>query len=254
MAAGFAVAGLLFFTWFFRSGSGESTLLLIGPLLGACVVAAILVSELLIAVPKGALRSARLRHRRIRDYVPRRQALALSGLTASFVLLLTATTVAFLGTAPRISPEELRGTWAPNPPEFIFSCASGVPEAADFWGLGDVPWILAGAATGLCLSLFALRRIVTRPPFDSDPALQETDERQRQSSARAVVQACGVLLTSSFGACAYLMSDAFSFTCQSPYTHTLGNVMQSLSYVSTAALIYFLIVLVRASRSRMGVQ
>ncbi|MFF8513613.1 hypothetical protein ACF064_36820 [Streptomyces sp. NPDC015492] len=209
-----------------------------------------LISELLIAAPEGALRSARLKRRRIRDYVPPRQTLALVFLTAVSMLLIIATTVAFLDDAPRVSAEELRKNWSPYYPEFAFRCASGFVEEADFSGIGNIPWILSVAAVGVALSLFALRKIVTRPPFDSDPELQDADEKQREMSARAVVQACGVLLTSSLAACAYFMSKAFSFTCQSSYTLMLGNVMEALSYVSAAALIYFLITLARASRSQ----
>ncbi|MET8508153.1 hypothetical protein ABZV60_26455 [Streptomyces sp. NPDC004787] len=249
MIAGFAAAGLLFLVHSVQDAHSKPAFLLMGPLLGMCVVAAILTSELLIAAPGGTLRSARLKHRRIRDYVPLKQTLALTALTAGFLLLLTGTTLAFLSATPRVPAEELRGHWAPYPPEFAFRCASGAIEEADFWGIGYIPWILSAAATGLFLSLFALRRIVTRPPFDSGPALQDADEKQREASARAVVQACGVLLTSSFAACAYFMSNAFSFTCQTPRTLMLGNVMEALSYVSAAALIFFLVSLARASRS-----
>ncbi|MFF8513200.1 hypothetical protein ACF064_34595 [Streptomyces sp. NPDC015492] len=250
MLAGFAAAVALFSTQSFNSGSGKVTFFTAAPLLGACVVGAILVSEALIASPQGNLRSAKLRRRRIRDYIPRRQTQALVLLTTASLLLMVGTTIMYLGGAPRIPSGELNETWTPSPPTYAFRCPSGEVEEADFWGIANIPWILAGCAAGLALTLLALRRIVTRPPLDPDPALQEADESQRNSSARAVVQAYGVLLASSFSACAYFMSNAFSFTCQSLRTLILGNIMQALAYVSAAALIYFLIALTRASRSQ----
>ncbi len=91
--AGLAV-GILATKWLLPLNNGEGALYAILTL-GLCAVAGVLLGDVLTAPPRGAVRTAGLTPRRVRDYVPPRMTVLLLGLAAALiVLLITAAAVA----------------------------------------------------------------------------------------------------------------------------------------------------------------
>ncbi|KOG09255.1 hypothetical protein [Streptomyces viridochromogenes] len=189
--AGLAV-GILATRWLLPLNNGEGALYAILTF-GLCAVAGVLLGDVLTAPRRGAVRTAGLTPRRVRDYVPPRMTVLLLGLAAALiVLLITAASVASrddLGRAGRA---------------FTVTCG-GVTHSHTPWpGLYYGLPVLASLALSTAACGWSLRRIATRPG----------DEQSRRDRALAIVAAWGLVVSSAlFGVASTVSGALMSTTC-----------------------------------------
>ncbi|MFJ3667227.1 hypothetical protein ACIPSE_12290 [Streptomyces sp. NPDC090106] len=123
------------------------------PVFGLCAVAGLLVGEVLTAPPQGAVRTAGLAPRRIRDYVPPRMTLLLLAEAAALVILLTVAAVV-------ASPDGMGRTGR----SVSVSCPDGGTATSSPWpGLFYGLPVLAALALSTTACIWSLARIVRRP-------------------------------------------------------------------------------------------
>ncbi|ELS55483.1 hypothetical protein [Streptomyces viridochromogenes] len=184
--------GALASRWLLPLSNGEGTLYAIVAF-GLCAVAGVLLGDVLTAPRRGAVRTAALTPRRVRDYVPPRMTALLLGLATALVVLLTAA-------ATVASPDDLGRAGR----ALTLTCR-GVTESAGPWpGLYYGLPILASLAVATAACGWSLRRIATRPG----------DEQSRRDRALAIVAAWGLVVSSSlFGAASMVSGALMSTTC-----------------------------------------
>ncbi|MEB3958703.1 hypothetical protein OKJ48_00290 [Streptomyces kunmingensis] len=214
---------------------------LAGPVFGACVVAAVLASELLITRPTGAVRTAGLTPRRVRDYLPRRH-----GPLLGLLLVAQAAVAAALMT--------VTSRMAASGSLLSYSCPNGsvmeIPRAALSPALGVLVSVVGGG--GVCL--LALRKIAARPALPTSSPSRTMDNALRAASTEAVTLAWGCLVASSLLASA-LLANAYTDVLATAPCNVSGLLpFQVTSYLliagSAAALIHLLVHLARLSTAR----
>lgn len=204
-----------------------------GPVFSACVLVGVLVGELLVSRPDETVRAAMLTPRRVRDYLPRRYGPLLGVLVLVLAALLTViTTVANRMTS---ADGSLR-----------FTCPNGVTFFAPQWEvLSAVLSALVSVVGGAGLSMFVMRKIVTRPAFAAELARDTVDNALRTVSAEAVTLAWGCQVASSLLASALLVSTYCDMVapapCNTPGLMAPRVVAYLLIAGSAAVLIHFLI-------------
>ncbi|MFG2555391.1 hypothetical protein [Streptomyces sp. NPDC048581] len=178
--------------WLSPLNNGEGTLYAILAF-GLCAVAGVLLGDALTAPRRGAVRTAGLTPRRVRDYVPPRMTLLLLCLAAALVVLLTTA-------AAVASPDDLGRAG-----RALTVACGGVTQSYTPW-----PGLYYGLPTLASLTLstaacgWSLRRISTRPG----------DEQSRRDRALAIVAAWGLVVSSSlFGAASTVSGALMSTTC-----------------------------------------
>ncbi|SCK54498.1 hypothetical protein [Streptomyces sp. WMMB 322] len=224
IVAAAALAGL-------SAGGNDVAAFLAGPALGVCVLAGCLAGELGVAEPKAQVRTAALRQRRVRDYFPRRLAIRLAALTVLLAGMLVFTHLSWKGISG--------ANWV---------CGSSrimVLYFSDRLGFSYAIPVLAALAAGAALSFVALRRIAHRPPLDAGPEALEADERQRHTSARAVISAWGAAVSAALAAGALAPGGVLNGFCpRSPAD--LPSILATLAGAAgIACLVHFLVQLVR---------
>lgn len=196
LAAGFLAARLL------SPLTGVDGILYAIPAFGLCAVAGVLVGDALTGPRRGAVRTAGLTPRRVRDYVPPRMTWLLLGLAAALVLTLAAATAVAsrddLGRAGRA---------------LTLTCR-GMTESASPWpGFYYAAPMLSCLAVSTVACGWALRRIATRP--GDDPA--------RRDRTLAIVAAWGLVVSSSLFGVASTASGALMSTACDGTVGTLAN-------------------------------
>lgn len=213
------------------TGGNDVAAFLAGPALGVCVLAGCLAGELWLPVRETPVRAAALRHRRVRDYFPRRLAIRLGALTVLLAGMLTLTHLSWKGIN--------QGNWVCG------QNRSMVLYFSDWLGFSYAIPVLAALAVGAALSFVALRRIAHRPPLDAGPEALEADERQRHTSARAVIFAWGAAVSAALAAGALAPGGVLNGFCPKSTTD-LPSILATLAGAAgIACLVHFLIQLVR---------
>ncbi|MFJ8537465.1 hypothetical protein [Streptomyces sp. NPDC093591] len=200
--AGLAV-GVPAARWLLPLNNGEGTLYAILAF-GLCAVAGVLLGDALTAPRRGAVRTAGLTPRRVRDYVPPRMTLLLLGLAAALVVLLAAA-------AAVASPDDLGRAGR----ALTVTCR-GVTESHSPWpGLYYGLPILASLALSTAACGWSLRRIATRPG----------DEQSRRDRTLAIVAAWGLVVSSSLLGAASTASGALMSTACDGAAGTAAKVV-----------------------------
>ncbi|TDT97470.1 hypothetical protein EDD99_5608 [Streptomyces sp. 846.5] len=179
------VLGVVLAWWASRSGP-----LGMGPMLapvafGTCAVLGVLSADALTPRQRGAVRTASLMPRRIRNYLPVRLTAVLAGFAATLVALLVATTATGsaddLGRAGR---------------SFTYACGAMIESRSPWPGsYYSVPLLAAiAAATAVCS--LALCRMARRPAA-GEPGTPQMDDGRRRVGMTDVVAAWGLLVTGS---------------------------------------------------------
>jgi hypothetical protein len=172
------------------------------PAFGLCAVAGVLVGDALTGPRRGAVRTAGLTPRRVRDYVPPRMTWLLLGLALVLVALLAAATAT-------ASPDDLGRAGR----ALTLTCR-GMTESASPWpGFYYSAPMLASLAVSTAACGWSLRRIATRPG----------DEQSRRDRSLAIVAAWGLVVSSSLLGVASTMSGALMSTTCDGTLGTLAN-------------------------------
>ncbi|MFF7450577.1 MULTISPECIES: hypothetical protein [unclassified Streptomyces] len=196
LAAGFLVARLLS-----PLTDGDGILYAI-PAFGLCAVAGVLVGDALTGPRRGAVRTAGLTPRRVRDYVPPRMTWLLLGLAAALVLTLTvATAVA--------SPDDLGRAGR----ALTLTCRGTTDSASPWPGFSYAVPILSCLAVSTVACGWSLRRIATRPG----------DDRSRRDRTLAIVAAWGLVVSTSLLGVASTASGALMSTTCDGTPGTIAN-------------------------------
>ncbi|GAA0268391.1 hypothetical protein [Cryptosporangium japonicum] len=158
-------------------------LALAAPAFASCLLAGVLVGELLAVGPRPAVRTAALEVRRVRSYLPpvmtRVVAGALVALDVGLVLAVLAGSADDQGRPGRA---------------LTLSCGDVSAWVSPWPGLFYALPIAVVVHAALALAAVALRRLVRRPRPGSHPDDRGADDRVRAASARAVTAAVGVLV------------------------------------------------------------
>ncbi|MCV2488971.1 hypothetical protein OF117_06315 [Geodermatophilus sp. YIM 151500] len=221
-----------------RLGRG---LLLAAPLFTLCVLTGVVVGELRVATPEGAVRSASLQVRRVRDHVPRRLGAAVLGATVLLVLVAAWTTAAG-------SPDDLgrAGRTLVRRCSEVVSTGVG-PWPGSFYTAPLAVLVLAGLA-GAAL---ALRRIVQRP---RDPADASADAELRVRSVAAVTAATGLLVGVPLGGLTVVAGHALlNVDCRPGWWTALGAASLLLAPAALALTAWCVTVLLAPGSSRASV-
>ena len=182
------------------------------PALGLCAVAGVLVGDALTPPARGAVRTAGLAPRRIRDYVPPRLTRLLVALAGALVVLLTvAGAVA--------APDDLGRAGR----SLTLTCR-GMTE-----GHGPWPGLYYGLPTLISLAVatvacgWSLRRIATRPG----------DEQSRRDRTLAIVAAWGLVVSVSLlGTATTASASLLSLSCDGSAGTMATVVLLPLALVS----------------------
>ncbi|MER6184388.1 hypothetical protein [Streptomyces sp. NPDC001652] len=180
--------------------TGDDGILYAIPVFGLCAVAGVLVGDALTGPRRGAVRTAGLTPRRVRDHVPPRMTWLLLGLASALVAMLAVTTAV-------ASPDDLGRAGR----ALTLTCR-GVTESAAPWPgfYYSLPMLVSLAVSTVACG-WSLRRIATRPG----------DEQSRRDRTLAIVAAWGLVVSSSLLGVASTVSGALmSTTCDG----TLGTV------------------------------
>ncbi|GHI05700.1 hypothetical protein AQI88_10310 [Streptomyces cellostaticus] len=192
-------------------GHGDGVLYAI-PAFGLCAVAGVLVGDALTPPARGAVRTAGLAPRRVRDYVPPRMTWLLVALAGALVVLLTvAGAVA--------SPDDLGRASR----SLTLTCRNVTQSHGPWPGLYYGLPMLASLAVATVACGWSLRRIATRPG----------DEQSRRDRALAIVAAWGLVVSVSLlGAATTASASLLSVSCDGPVGTVANVVLVPLALVS----------------------
>ncbi|MFF4275820.1 hypothetical protein [Streptomyces sp. NPDC001536] len=181
---------------------GDDGILYAIPAFGLCAVAGVLVGDALTGPRQGAVRTAGLTPRRVRDHVPPRMTGLLLALAAALVAVLAvATAVA--------SPDDLGRAGR----ALTLTCR-GVTESASPWpGFYYSLPMLVSLALSTAACGWSLRRIATRP----------SDDQSRRDRTLAIVAAWGLVVSSSLLGVASTVSGALMSTSCDGTAGTVAN-------------------------------
>lgn len=175
------VVGVAVGVWSLQTDSLGRGLLLAAPLFALCVLAGVVVGELLVAPPEGPVREAGLTVRRWRDYLPPRLSAAVVGSATLLGGILVATTLAG-------SPDDMGRAGR----ALVRRCSAVMTQGHGPWpgSFYSAPLALV-VGGGLLLAVVAVVRIARRPSQAEDSVLED---RLRRRSAAAVTAAAGLLV------------------------------------------------------------
>lgn len=156
---------------------------LAAPAFAGCLLAGVLVGELVAARPAaGTTRTAALEVRDARAYLPPLMTRAVLTAVLALAGFLTATSVV-------ASPDDQARPGRSLTFRCVDHSSSGGPWPGVYY---SVPIGLA-VLGGLAVAAVAVRLVTRRPRPGADPATRAADDQLRRASARAIVAACGVL-------------------------------------------------------------
>jgi hypothetical protein len=221
--AGVAVGFLVGLVAAYQGGLGRG-LLLAAPLFALCVLAGVLVGELMVRAPGGPVRRAALDVRRIRDYVPRALGSAVLGAGTLLALLLVLTTAAG-------SPDDMGRAGR----DLVRRCSAVMAEGAGPWPGSYYTLPLAVVVlVGLLAAGVVLTRIVRRPLQSDDRGV---DEALRRSAAGAVTAAVGLLIGVPLAGVSVVAGAALAgITCR-PEWWTISAIALAALAVASLALV-----------------
>jgi hypothetical protein len=175
------VVGVAAGAWSLQAGSLGRGLMLAAPLFGLCVLAGVVVGELLVTAPDGAVREARLGVRRWQAYLPPRLTLLVGVAAGLLAAILVATSLAG-------SPDDLGRAGR----QLVRRCSAVMTQGHGPWpgSFYALPLALVLSA-GLLLTGLAVVQIARRPSQAEDTAVEDG---LRRRSVAAVVAAAGFLV------------------------------------------------------------
>lgn len=184
-----------------QGGLGRGPLLA-APLGALCLLAGVLAGELRVSAPRGAVRTAALEVRRVRDYAPPTLGRAVLAATGALAVVLVLTTLAG-------SPDDLGRPGR----SLARRCSSLVSESHGPWPGSFYALPLAALLlVGLVAASMALQRVVRRPRQSGDLGV---DDALRRSAATSVTAAAGLLVAVPLaGVAAFAAAGMLGISCR----------------------------------------
>jgi Bacterial translation initiation factor IF-2 associated region len=193
--------------------------LLAGPVFGLCVLAGVAAGEISVRPAGGRTRTAAVEVRRVRDYLPRGLAAAVTAAAAVLAALVAVTTVTAgpddLGRAGRV---------------LLLSCPAGLQQTYGPWpgSFYSVP-LAAVVAAGLIAGGGALRVVIRRARTGADADAVAADDALRRRAARTITGACGILVALPLaGVCLVSASALLSVSCHPAWWTYAGWALLAL--------------------------
>jgi hypothetical protein len=194
-------------------------LLLAGPVFGLCVLAGVAAGEISVRPAGGRTRTAAVEVRRVRDYLPRGLAAAVTAAAAVLAALVAVTTVTAgpddLGRAGRV---------------LLLSCQAGLQQTYGPWpgSFYSVP-LAAVVAAGLIAGGGALRVVIRRARTGADADAVASDDALRRRAARTITGACGILVALPLaGVCLVSAGALLSISCHPAWWTYAGWALLAL--------------------------
>src|SRR6266566_3522340 len=201
------------------SGALGRGLLLAAPVFGLCVLAGVVIGETSVRPPGGRTRTAALEVRRVRDYLPRGLAGAVTAATAMLLALLAVTTATG-------APDDLG-----RPGRVVLlRCSAVMQQDAGPWpgSFYSVP-LAAMVVAGLIAAGAALRVVIRRPRAGADPATVAADDAMRHRAAQTITGACGILVGLPLaGVCLVTAGALLSLSCRPAWWTSAGWALLAL--------------------------
>jgi hypothetical protein len=201
------------------SGALGRGLLLAGPVFGLCVLGGVVAGEISVRPTRGHTRTAVVEVRRVRDYLPRGLAVAVTAAAALLAALVTVTTATArpddLGRPGRV---------------LLLSCVPGLQQDHGPWpgSFYSVP-LAAMVAVGLIAGGGALRVVIRRARTAADADAIAADDALRQRAARTITGGCGILVALPLaGACLVSAGALLSFSCRPAWWTYAGWALLAL--------------------------
>ena len=194
-------------------------LLLAGPVFGWFVLAGVVAGEISVRPAGGPTRRAVVEVRRVRDYLPRSLAAAVTAAAAALAALVTWTTVT-------AGPDDLGRAGR----DLLLSCGPDLRETYGPWpgSFYSVP-LAAIVAAGLITAGSALRAVIRRARTGADPDTVAADDALRQRAARTITGACGILVALPLaGTCLVSAGALLSVTCRPAWWTYAGWALLAL--------------------------
>jgi hypothetical protein len=216
---------------------------------GLLVIAGVIVGELATIPQRQGVRTAALKTRNVRHYLPRLLGGLVAASTLSLGALLVATTL--MGSADDLgrAGRSLSRICSPA------TVAGGGPTSASHgpWpGLFYSVPLAVAVLVGLVSAALALRTVVLRPRSGSDPELIAADEVLRRRSAEAVVAATGVMVAASLVGVALTAASGLLGTCPTA-SWTMGGIALLVLATLMLLLAIYCLALLLAGPGRRGV-
>ena len=221
--ASFRLAGVIAGLAAGGAAAGQGALgrgpLLAGPVFGLCVLAGVAAGEISVRPAAGRTRTAAVEVRRVRDYLPRGLASAVTAAAAVLAALAAVTTVTAgpddLGRAGRV---------------LLLSCRAGLQQAYGPWpgSFYSVP-LAAVVAAGLIAAGGALRVVIRRARTGADADAVAADDALRRRAARTITGACGILVALPLaGVCLVSAGALLSVSCHPAWWTYAGWALLAL--------------------------
>jgi hypothetical protein len=210
LAAGGAAAG---------SDALGRGLLLAGPVFGLCILAGVVAGELSVRPASGRTRTAVMEIRRVRDYLPRGLAAAVTAAAAVLAALVAVTTATArpddLGRAGRV---------------LMLGCGPDLLQSAEPWpgSFYSVPLAVL-VAVGLIAGGGALRVVIRRARTGVDEDELAADDTLRARAARTITGGCGILVAVPLaGICLVSAGAMLSISCRPAWWSYAGWALLAL--------------------------
>jgi len=213
--------------------------LLAGPVFGLCVLAGVAAGEISVRPTAGRTRTAAVEVRRVRDYLPRGLAAAVTAAAAVLAALVAVTTVTAgpddLGRAGRV---------------LLLRCRAGLQQAYGPWpgSFYSVP-LAAVVAVGLIAAGCALRVVIRRARTGADADAVAADDALRRRAARTITGACGILVALPLaGVCLVSAGALLSVSCHPAWWTYAGWALLALLIPAVALMGWSAAVLLAPAR------
>jgi hypothetical protein len=241
--ASFRLAGVIAGLAAGGAAAGQGALgrgpLLAGPVFGLCVLAGVAAGEISVRPAAGRTRTAAVEVRRVRDYLPRGLAAAVTAAAAVLAALVAVTTVTAgpddLGRAGRV----------------LLSCQAGLQQTYGPWpgSFYSVP-LAAVVAAGLIAGGGALRVVIRRARTGADADAVAADDVLRRRAARTITGACGILVALPLaGVCLVSAGALLSISCHPAWWTYAGWALLALLISAVALMGWCAAVLLAPARA-----
>ncbi len=242
--ASFRLAGVITGLAAGAAAAGQGALgrgpLLAGPVFGLCVLAGVAAGEISVRPAGGRTRTAAVEVRRVRDYLPRGLASAVTAAAAVLAALVAVTTVTAgpddLGRAGRV---------------LLLSCQAGLQQTYGPWpgSFYSVP-LGAVVAAGLIAGGGALRVVIRRARTGADAVAVAADDALRRRAARTITGACGILVALPLaGVCLVSAGALLSISCHPAWWTYAGWALLALLVFAVALMSWCAAVLLAPART-----